>query len=114
MGTSIIDLQRDIFIQTVRHATGSEWKVLVVDEGSRKLMDNVTKEDDILNEGVTNLEMIEQRRPMNKESDAVYLLSPLPHIVDCLLADLEKRCYRRYFLVWTSCTLLLEIFCRLR
>ncbi len=40
---------------------------------------------------------------MNKEMDAVYLLSPLPHILDCLMADLERRRYRRTFLVWTSC-----------
>ncbi len=35
--------------------------------------------------------------------DAVYLLSPEPHIVDCLMADIECRRYRRVFLVWTSC-----------
>ena len=40
---------------------------------------------------------------MNKEMDAVYLLSPLPHILDCLMADLERWRYRRTFLVWTSC-----------
>ncbi|ERF71473.1 hypothetical protein EPUS_00462 [Endocarpon pusillum Z07020] len=34
--------------------------------------------------------------------DAVYVLTPQPHIVDCLLADMEKRRYRRLFLVWTS------------
>lgn len=30
-----------------------QWMVLVVDEESRKLMDNAVKEDDILNENVT-------------------------------------------------------------
>ena len=39
---------------------------------------------------------------MNKDMDAVYLLSPLPHIVDCLMADLERRRYGRTFLIWTS------------
>ena len=39
---------------------------------------------------------------MNKELDAIYILSPLPHIVDCLVADLERRRYRRAFLIWTS------------
>ena len=34
--------------------------------------------------------------------DAVYILSPLPHIVDCLMADFERRRYRRCFLIWTS------------
>jgi len=39
---------------------------------------------------------------MNKEMDAVYILSPLPHIVDCLMADFERRRYRRAFVIWTS------------
>jgi syntaxin-binding protein 1 len=34
--------------------------------------------------------------------DAVYLLSPEPHIVDCLLADFEQRRYRSAYLIWTS------------
>lgn len=39
---------------------------------------------------------------MNPTMDAVYILSPKPHIVDCLLADLDRRRYRRAFIVWTS------------
>ncbi|KAI0395892.1 Sec1 family protein [Xylariaceae sp. FL0594] len=39
---------------------------------------------------------------MNPGMDAIYLLSPEPHIVDCLVADLERRRYRRAFLVWTT------------
>ncbi|KAI0874660.1 Sec1 family protein [Hypoxylon argillaceum] len=39
---------------------------------------------------------------MNPTMDAVYILSPEPHIVDCLVADLERRKYKRCFLVWTS------------
>lgn len=40
---------------------------------------------------------------MNQEMDAVYILSPQPHIVDCLMADLERRRYRRSYIIWTSC-----------
>lgn len=39
---------------------------------------------------------------MNSETDAIYLLSPEPHIVDCLLADFERRRYKKSFLVWTA------------
>lgn len=98
-----------------------QWKVLVLDGGSRKLIDGVVREDDILELNVTSssagllflvsadieygtdIENIEDKRPMNKEMDAVYLLSPLPHIVDCVMADFERRRYRRTFLIWTSC-----------
>ena len=40
---------------------------------------------------------------MNQEMDAVYILSPHAHIVDCLMADLERRRYRRSYIIWTSC-----------
>lgn len=39
---------------------------------------------------------------MNKDIDAVYILSPLPHIVDCVMADFERRRYKKSFLVWIS------------
>lgn len=39
---------------------------------------------------------------MNPTMDAIYILSPRPHIVECLIADLERRRYRRSFLVWTA------------
>jgi syntaxin-binding protein 1 len=39
---------------------------------------------------------------MNPDMDAIYLLSPQPHIVDCLMADFERRRYRNTFLVWTA------------
>lgn len=34
--------------------------------------------------------------------DAIYILSPQTHIVDCLVADFERRKYKKYYLVWTS------------
>ena len=34
--------------------TSSQWKVLVIDENAKKLIDNVVKEDDILNENIAS------------------------------------------------------------
>lgn len=89
-------------LKTIRDVTKGDWKVLVVDEDSRKVLDNVVKEDDILNENITNIEQIDQKRPMNPDMDAVYILSPLPYIVDCLMADFERRRYKHAHLLWTS------------
>jgi len=50
-----------------------------------------------------DIEQIEHKRQKNPDVDAVYLLSPQPHIVDCIMADFERRRYRRSNLVWTSC-----------
>lgn len=39
---------------------------------------------------------------MNPDMDAIYLLSPQPHIVECLLADFSVRRYRKGFIIWTG------------
>lgn len=48
------------------------------------------------------VEQIENRRQAQKDTEVIYLLSPEPHIVDCLMADFEKRKYRRATLLWTG------------
>ncbi|KAI0594060.1 Sec1 family protein [Biscogniauxia sp. FL1348] len=102
MGVSVIQEQRDIIINTIKYITAGDWKVLVLDENSKKLIDNVAKEDDILNYNIANIERIEERREPNPTMDAIYILSPQPHIVDCFMADVERRRYKRSFLVWTA------------
>ncbi|KAK5121712.1 hypothetical protein LTR85_004587 [Meristemomyces frigidus] len=102
MGVSIIEAQRDILLGTIRQITRGDWKVLVLDPDSQRLIDNVLEQDTILNENITNIEQITDRRPTNRDVDAIYLLTPQPHIVDCVMADFEKRKYRRAHLVWTS------------
>ena len=49
-----------------------------------------------------DIERIEEKRGMNPDMDAIYILSPQPHIVDCLMADFERRRYRRSYLVWVA------------
>ena len=102
MATSAITIQQEVILSTVRSTVPGEWKILVLDAGSRRLVDGSVKEDDILKENVTNIEQIEDKRPMNQEMDVLYFLSPLPHIVDCLMADFERRRYRTSFVIWTS------------
>ncbi|KAG9580027.1 hypothetical protein KCU97_g12190, partial [Aureobasidium melanogenum] len=55
MGVSIIDAQRDIILNVIRSTTQGQWKVLVLDDTSKKLLDNVLHPDDILNESITNV-----------------------------------------------------------
>ncbi|KAF2873396.1 syntaxin-binding protein-like protein 2 [Massariosphaeria phaeospora] len=102
MGVSMIDIQRELILTTIQQTTRGDWKVLIVDEESRKLIDNVVKEDDILNANITNIERIDNRREPQRDMDAVYFLTPKPHIVDCLMADFERRRYRATFLIWTT------------
>ncbi|KAK8128423.1 Sec1 family protein [Apiospora sp. TS-2023a] len=102
MGVDVMHEQREIIIDTIKNITQDDWKVLVIDEHSKKILDSVVKEDDILSQNIANIERIEERRERNPTMDAIYILTPEPYIVDCLIADLEARRYQKSFLVWTG------------
>ncbi|KAI4602992.1 vacuolar sorting protein VPS33/slp1 [Pestalotiopsis sp. 9143b] len=102
MGVSIVQEQHEIIIDTIKRITQGDWKVLVVDEEAKKILDNVVKEDDILNQNIANIERIEDRRELNPTMDAIYFVSPLPYVVDCLVHDIEARRYKKSFLLWTA------------
>ncbi|KAK4039089.1 protein transport protein sec1 [Parachaetomium inaequale] len=101
-GPSIIKEHGKAIINAIRRTAQNDWKVLVIDETTKKIIDSSINEDDILNHNIANIERIEDRREPNPDMDAIYLLSPQPHIVDCLLADFERRRYRRGFIIWTG------------
>ncbi|KAG5928402.1 hypothetical protein E4U42_000698 [Claviceps africana] len=102
MGLSVLQEQHDIILQEIRGITQGDWKCLIVDEKSSKIVENVVTEDEVLNSNIATIERIEDRREPNPSMDAIYLLSPEPHIVDCLLADFDRRRYQRGYLVWTG------------
>ncbi|KAJ2903570.1 uncharacterized protein MKZ38_009623 [Zalerion maritima] len=99
---SILDIQRDIILDKIKSITSGDWKVLVLDEHTKKLIYNVVKEDDILNKNIVNIEMVEQKREMNPDMDAVYILHPQDHIADCVVEDIRRRRYKDMILVWIS------------
>ncbi|EMD95439.1 hypothetical protein COCC4DRAFT_182788 [Bipolaris maydis ATCC 48331] len=99
---SMIDIQKELILNAIRQTTRGDWKILIVDEYSQKLINNVVKEDDILNLNITNIERIEDRRQHIRDMDAVYILTPKPHIVDCMMAEFDQRRYRGFFLIWTT------------
>ncbi|KAL1839045.1 hypothetical protein VTJ49DRAFT_6134 [Mycothermus thermophilus] len=101
-GPSIIKDHAKAIIEAIRRPAPNDWKVLVLDDTTKKLVDSSLSEDDILQHHIANIELIEERRDLNPDMDALYLLSPQPHIIDCLLADIDRRRYRRRFIIWTS------------
>lgn len=48
----MLDVQHDAIITAIRDAGQGQWKILVVDEASWKLVCGVVKEDDILNQKI--------------------------------------------------------------
>lgn len=102
MSSSILDLQHDAILKAIREATAGQWRVLILDEDSQRLIGSVVKDDEILGERITHIERIERRRAAAPDTDAVYLLTPEAHIVDCVVAEVECRKYRGALLLWTA------------
>jgi syntaxin-binding protein 1 len=68
MGLSIIQEQHDAILGQIKKITQGDWKCLIVDENSKKIIDNVVKEDDILNNNIAS---------WSPKQNILYKLSPV-------------------------------------
>ncbi|RSH93131.1 vacuolar sorting protein VPS33/slp1 [Saitozyma podzolica] len=92
------DLLRARFNSALQSIPPGQWKILITDDHSRKLLDAVYKEFDVLQQNVT-CEWYHRaphvpRQPMSV--DAIYLLTPTAQNVDRVIADftLGRRTYK--------------------
>ncbi|XP_076976164.1 syntaxin-binding protein 3 isoform X3 [Tamandua tetradactyla] len=73
-----------------------EWKIMLLDEFTTKLLAACCKMSDLLAEGITVVENIYKNREPVRQMKALYFISPTTKSVDCFLRDFASKSENRY------------------
>lgn len=102
---SLIDIVRKRFISSLRSIQPHiKWKIVIVDNESSTIINNVMSLNDFLEENVTSVEFIEQKRQPNVTLEAIYFVTPKINTIKCILYDisLKEQMYSAVHLFFTS------------
>ncbi len=96
-----------VLLDTIKSVVPSngQWKVLVLDKGSTRIISACCRMFDIMEEGVTLVENIEKARQPLPNLDALYFITPTEESIKKLTEDFRKTAQPQYndvHLVFTS------------
>ena len=75
---------------------GSQWRVLVVDQQSMKMVSACTKMQDLSAEGITIVETLDKHREPLPAMEAIYLITPSEKSIKGLLGDFHSQHRTQY------------------
>eukprot|EP00094_Tigriopus_californicus_P010716 TCALIF_10335-PA protein Name:"Similar to Rop Protein ROP (Drosophila melanogaster)" AED:0.20 eAED:0.20 QI:5/0/0/0.88/0.75/0.66/9/0/580 len=85
----------DVIMATVKNHNKTpgklEWRVLIVDNQSMKMISACTKMQELSGQGITIVETIDKRREPLPHMEAIYLITPSEASIKCLLADFQSQ-----------------------
>uniref|UniRef100_A0A4X1TGW9 Pre-mRNA processing factor 38B n=2 Tax=Sus scrofa TaxID=9823 RepID=A0A4X1TGW9_PIG len=73
-----------------------EWKIMLLDEFTTKLLASCCKMTDLLAEGITVVENIYKNREPVRQMKALYFITPTSKSVDCFLRDFGSKSENKY------------------
>uniref|UniRef100_A0A2K5HSK3 Syntaxin-binding protein 3 n=1 Tax=Colobus angolensis palliatus TaxID=336983 RepID=A0A2K5HSK3_COLAP len=73
-----------------------EWKIMLLDEFTTKLLASCCKMTDLLEEGITVVENIYKNREPVRQMKALYFITPTSKSVDCFLHDFASKSENKY------------------
>jgi syntaxin-binding protein 1 len=73
-----------------------EWRVLVVDDLSMRMVSACTKMHELSAEGITIVETVEKKREPMPAMEAIYLITPNQASVRCLMSDFQSQNRTQY------------------
>ncbi|XP_003769774.1 syntaxin-binding protein 3 [Sarcophilus harrisii] len=73
-----------------------EWKIMLLDEFTTKLLASCCKMTDLLAEGITVVENIYKNREPVRQMKALYFITPTSKSVDCFLRDFSNKSEGKY------------------
>src|SRR6476620_9302169 len=81
-----------------------KWKLLVVDTSSAKLLNTICKQHEILQENVTVIEDLSQKRSSYPTFEAIYFVTPSASTIDKIIHDFKDTpIYLAGHIFFTSC-----------
>ena len=84
------------------HSEKLQWKLLIVDDITLKVVSACLQMAQLATEGVSNVEHIHKHREPNSLSEAIYFVTPNTKNIDAILLDVNDKFYKAFHIMFSE------------